>query len=184
VLGYGSGVGHTSSTQSTLVDRAIRAARLEDAVYEEVEHDRDATSQAAVVVIVGALASGIGALGVVGVAGLLVGTVVALVGWAIYAWIAYFVGTRIFATEATRADGGELARALGFAQAPKVLLVAGVIPVLGGLVGLVVFLWLLATTVVAIRAALDFSTGRAVATAVVAWLPAALLTLIVLAVLV
>jgi hypothetical protein len=176
-------VGNSSSTQSTLVDRAIRAARLEDAVYEEVEHDREATSQAAIVVVVGALAGGIGSIGVVGVSGLLFGTITALLGWVIYAWLAYFVGTRFFATEATCADWGELARALGFAQAPRVLLVSGVIPVLGGLVGLVVFFWLIATTVVAIRAALDFSIGRAGATAVVALLPAAILTGFALAVL-
>lgn len=175
MLGYGSAVGQTSSTQSTLVDRAIRAARLEDAVYEEVEHDREATSQAAIVVVIGALAAGIGSIGALGISGIIFGTLFGLVGWAIYAWLAYFVGTRLFADTATSADWGELARALGFAQAPRVLLIAGVIPVLGALVGIVVFFWVLATTVVAIRAALDFSTGRAIGTAVVAWLPMVIL---------
>ena len=52
---------------------------------------------------------------------------------------------------------------------------------LANAVGLVVLIWLLATTVVAIRAALDFTTGRAIATAVVAWLSAGLLTVIALA---
>jgi hypothetical protein len=165
----------TPSTQSSIVDRGIRAARLEDAVYEEVEHDREATSQAAVVVVAGAVAAGIGSIDALGVSGIIFGTLFGLLGWTIYAWLAYFVGTRIFADTATSADWGELARALGFAQAPRVLLVAGIIPVLGALVGLAVFFWVLATTVVAIRAALDFSTGRAIATAIVAWVPMVLL---------
>jgi len=48
--------------------------------------------------------------------------------------------------------------------------VLGWIPILGALIQLVVFIWTLITTVVAIRQALDFTTGRAVVTAVIAWL--------------
>lgn len=146
-------MGQTSSTNSTLIARAIRAARLDAELYEEVEHDREATSQAAVVVVGTALAAGIGSISFLGVSGLIIGTISALVGWAIYAWLAYFVGTRIFADTATSADWGELARTLGFAQAPRALLIVGVVPVLGALVSLIVFFWVLATTVVAIRAA-------------------------------
>jgi len=36
-------------------------------------------------------------------------------------------------------------------------------------VGIVVWLWKIATTVVAIRQALDFDLGKAIATAVIAW---------------
>ena len=43
-----------------LVNRMIRAAMLDSRLYEEVEHDRSATSQAMQVVIIVALASGIG----------------------------------------------------------------------------------------------------------------------------
>lgn len=175
-------MGHTPNPQSTISSRAIRAARLEDAVYEEVEHDESATSQA--VVVGTALAAGIGSIGALGVSGLIFGTLFALVGWAIYAWLAYFVGTRLFADSATSATWGELARTLGFAQAPRALLIFGAIPILGTLVSLLVFFWVLATTVVAIRVALDFSTGRAIGTAVVAWLvPTVLLYAIVFAVL-
>ncbi|MCS7049983.1 MAG: hypothetical protein NZL87_00035, partial [Thermomicrobium sp.] len=48
-----------------------------------------------------------------------------------------------------------------------ILRVLGVIPVIGGLVGFVVWIWILVATVIAIRHACDFSTGRAIATAVV-----------------
>ena len=43
-----------------LVNRMIRAARLDTSLYEEVEHDQSATSQAMQVVLIVALASGIG----------------------------------------------------------------------------------------------------------------------------
>ena len=159
----------------SLVGRMIRAARLDADVYEEVEHDRDATTQAVIVVVGTSIAAGVGSAIAVGFGALIFITLASLVGWAAYAWITYFIGTRIFAGPETSADWGELARTLGFASSPKALLIVGVVPALAGLVGLVVGIWVLVTTVVALRAALDFSTGRAIGTAIVGWLVQGLL---------
>ncbi len=155
--------------QKSIIDRMIRAARLEPQLYEEVEHDQSATGQAMLVVVLGAIAGGIGALSG-GIAGLVVGVVASLVGWAVYAFIAYWVGTNIFKGPQTEATWGQLLRTLGFANSPRVLLVLVIIPVVGIIVGLAVFIWMLFTTVVAIRQALDFDTGRAIGTAVVSLL--------------
>ena len=152
---------------SSIVSRMIRAARLEPSLYEEVEHDRDATRQAAFVVVGTSLAAGIGGGIVGGPVGLVVFPVASLVGWALFAWLTYFIGTRWLAGPETEADWGELARALGFASAPKALMIFGVVPALAGLLGLVVSIWMLVATVIAIRQALDFSTGRAIATAII-----------------
>ena len=83
-----------------------------------------------------------------------------------YAWITYFIGTRLLAGPETSADWGELARTLGFAYSPRVLLVIGVVPALYGTILFVVGLWTLLTTVSALRAALDFSIWRAIGTAI------------------
>ena len=155
--------------QQSIIDRMIRAARLDPQLYEEVEHDRSATGQAMLVVVLGAIAGGIGALSG-GIAGLVVGVVASLVGWVVYAYIAYWVGTNIFKGPHTEATWGQLLRTLGFANSPRILMVLVVIPVVGIFVGLAVFIWLLFTTVVAIRHALDFNTWRAIATAVVSLL--------------
>ena len=155
--------------QQSIIDRMIRAARLDPQLYEEVEHDRSATSQALLVVVLGAIAAGIGALSG-GIAGLVVGVVASLVGWVVYAYIAYWVGTNIFKGPHTEATWGQLLRTLGFANSPRILMVLVVIPVVGIFVGLAVFIWLLFTTVIAIRHALDFDTWRAIATAVVSLL--------------
>jgi hypothetical protein len=122
-----------------------------------------------VVVVLGAIAGGIGALSG-GIAGLVVGVIASLVGWAVYAFIAYWVGTNIFKGPQTEATWGQLLRTLGFANSPRVLMVLVIIPVVGIIVGLAVFIWMLFTTVVAIRQALDFDTGRAIGTAVVSLL--------------
>ena len=155
--------------QQSIIDRMIRAARLDPHLYEEVEHDRSATGQAMLVVVLGAIAGGIGALSG-GIAGLVVGVVASLVGWAVYAFIAYWVGTNIFKGPHTEATWGQLLRTLGFANSPRILMVLVIIPVVGIFVGLAVFVWMLFTTVIAIRQALDFDTGRAIGTAVVSLL--------------
>src|SRR4051812_21324565 len=97
-----------------IVQRAIRAAKLEPALYNEVEHDLTATPQAAIVVGVVALATVIGGLGSGGFIGALIGGIVlAFVGWVIWAYATYYVGTQMFGGTATP---GEMLRTLGFAQ--------------------------------------------------------------------
>ncbi len=153
------------SGSRSIVDRMRGAALLDVPTYEAVEHDTTATGQAAVVVALAAAASAIGNAfrGSPGLFSALVGF---LVGWVIWSGITYFVGTRFFGGTAT---WGELLRTLGFAQAPGVLLVAAIVPLLGWLVNVVVGVWLLATGLVAIRQALDIDTGKAVLTALVGW---------------
>ena len=157
------------TTSDTLIQRMIGAARLDVNTYEAVERDVNATTSALLVVVIAAVASGLTGLGENGLIGFIGGILAAIVSWIVYAAIVYLVGTTILKTPETRATVGELLRTLGFAQAPQVLLVLGVIPILGWIVGLIVFIWVILTSIVAIRQALDFtSTGRAVVTALIA----------------
>lgn len=160
---------------ATLSDRIVGAARLDVATYENVERDTTALPQALLVVVLGAIASGVGSLGVNGVLGFVGGIIGALVGWAVYAGIAYFVGVKLFALPETHSSWEELLRTLGFAQAPRLLLVLAWIPILGAIIALIVAIWVLITTIVAIRQSLDFTTGRAIGTAVIAWLALAII---------
>ncbi|RJS92912.1 YIP1 family protein [Salinisphaera sp. Q1T1-3] len=153
------------------VNRMIGAARLDVSVYEEVEHDRSATAQAAGVVVLASLAAGIGVLGHAGIGGLFAVTLAALVSWVISAAIIWFVGTKLLAQAQTEADIGQLLRTMGFAMAPGLLRIFEIIPVLGAIVAFVVWIWLLVTLVVAVRQALDFNnTPRAIAVCVIGWI--------------
>ena len=165
-----------------MIERMIGAARLNTAVYEEVEADTSATRQALAVVVLVALATGIGTFGSGGPVGLVVGIAAGIGLWALWAGITYFVGTTIFKTTETEANWGQLARTLGFAQSPGVLKVFGFIPVLGPLVFAIASIWQLVAMVIAIRQALDYtSTWRAVGVAVVGFIPYAVVTGIVYA---
>ena len=153
----------------TFVERMIGAARLDSAAYEEVEADRAATPQALAVVVLAAVAGGIG-VGA-GVRGLVLGTIFGLLGWAVWAWLIYFIGTRWLPEADTRADAGELLRTMGFATTPGILRVVGIVPVLGPLVTIVAAVWTLVAMVVADRHALDYrSTGRAIGVCIIGWL--------------
>jgi hypothetical protein len=150
----------------SIVDRMRGAAALDVATYEEVEADVNATGQAAIVVVLVAIASGIGNYGHGHGTGIIAGIVAALLGWASWATITYFIGTRFFGGTAT---WGELARTLGFAQSPGILMVLGIVPGLGLIIRLVVGIWMLVAGIIAIRQALDVDTGKAVLVALAGW---------------
>jgi hypothetical protein len=152
------------------VDRLIRAAKLEPRLYEEVEGDRNAMGQAIGVVVLSSLASGIGTIQLHGLAGVLLGTVVALVSWFVWAYLVYFIGTRILPEPQTHADHGELLRTIGFSSSPGLIRVLGVIPILRGIVFLVAGIWMLVAMVIAVRQALDYeSTLRALGVCAIGW---------------
>lgn len=155
-----------SLPQRSIVDRMRGAALLDVNTYEEVEHDRSATGQAAIVVVIVAVCAGIGSIGRGGI-GIVFGLVMAIVGWLLWSGVTMLVGTKLFGGTA---DWGELLRTLGFAQSPGVLALLGIIPFLGVPILFVVAIWQLVAGIIAIRQALDFSTGKAVLTAIIGWL--------------
>lgn len=150
----------------SLVERAQAAAMLDASAYEEVEADTTATSQAAAIVAIVAVAQGIAAFES-GVAGMIGSVIGALLAWVLWSVVTYFIGVTLFKGTATV---GELMRTLGFAQTPGVLYILAIIPVLGWFIRLPVAIWILIAGIVAIRQALDISTGKAVVTAIIGWL--------------
>lgn len=166
----------------SLLARMKRAAMLDPTVYDEVEHDLSATNQAVTIVCAVAVANGIaGLLGLIigaaigGTSGIglsifliFLGMVLNVVGWVIWSYLTYWVGTTVFKGTATP---GELLRTLGFASTPALLGIVSFIPCLGGLVSLAGMIWMIVAGVVAVRQALDIDTGQAVITVILAAIP-------------
>ena len=154
-----------------LQERMIRAAKLDIRLYEEVEADRAAMGQATVVVVLSGLAAGIGNISTGGLSGVLGMTLAALLGWYLWAFLTYFIGTRLLAETQTQADYGELLRTLGFSSSPGVIRVLGIIPPLAPLVFLIAAIWMLVAMVIAVRQALDYtSTFRALIVCLLGWI--------------
>lgn len=158
-----------------LVDRMIRAARLDVNLYEEVEADTTATRQALLVVLIYSICAGIGSglSALPGVAvghffwSLFVGLLSALGFWLIWSFITYFIGTRLFRGPETSATYGELLRTIGFSATPGMLMIFAFVPIVGGLISLAALVWMFIAMVIAVRQALDFTTWRAIGTCVV-----------------
>jgi len=161
-------------SNESIITRMVRAAKLDKAFYNEVEADSSLNSQALLVVLIGAAASGLSSLigGIFGGFGqalvdMIVSVIMVIVGYYIWAYVTYFVGTRFFGG---KAEPGELLRTLGFAYAPQVLNVLGFIPCIGGLISVVVAIWTLVAGFIAVREALDIDSGKALITVIVGWL--------------
>lgn len=156
----------------SFIQRAVGASLLDRRVYEDVEADRGATGQAVAVVLLSSAGGGIAAaaLGAQTLTDVVTGILASLIGWIAWAVLTYVIGTRFLPEPQTRADTGELLRTLGFASAPGILRFFAIVPVVGlPLYGLT-WIWMLVTTVVAVRQALDYtSTGRAIAVCILGW---------------
>jgi hypothetical protein len=149
----------------------IRAAKLDAQLYEEVEADKTATGQATAVVILAAVAAGIGNLTYGGLLGIVTGALGGLVGWYVWAFLTYFIGTRLLPEPQTRADLGELLRTIGFSSAPGLIRVLGIVPGLMNPVFFIAGIWMLVAMVIAVRQALDYtSTWRAIGVCLIGWL--------------
>lgn len=152
-----------------MLDRIMGVLRLNVLTFEEIEHDQSATAEAAIIVVVVALLSGIG--GAIEapnfITAFLATLVWAFVGWFVWAAVTYFVGTSLFGGQA---DMGEMLRVLGYAQAPQALRVLTFIPCIGFLIAIIVWIWSLAAAFIAVRQGLDVDNVKALLTVLIGWL--------------
>jgi hypothetical protein len=166
-----SAVMATTIRANTFLQRVIGAAALDPAIYEEVEADPSATSQAMFVVVLASIAMGVGARGLGGsVSTIALFGVIALVGWAAWALLMFEVGTRLLPGRQTHSDPSELLRTVGFAATPGFAAVLAAVPTVTIPVLVGTWVWMLAAMVVAVRQALDYqTTGRAIAVCLLGW---------------
>ena len=164
--------------------RVLGAARLDPAIYEEVEHDGGATSQALAVVLLSGVGAALGGLGSLRPAALVARILVAVLGWGVWAGLCLVIGGRLFPEPQTRTDAGELLRVLGFAAAPGIAQALGFVAPLRTPVLAITEVWMILAMVVAVRQALDYrSPYRALAVCLAGWAVQVVVVLALLAVL-
>ncbi len=98
----------------SMTDRIVGALRLGAETFENIEADEKATGEAAFIVVASAFVAAAGyALRQGGeVQAGLIGAIAELVGWAVFAWFAWIVGTKLFPAPSTRSNWGEIARSV------------------------------------------------------------------------
>ena len=166
--------------ESKFVNRIFRACKLDVSLYEEVEADSSATFQAALVVVLSSLAAGVGALHL-GASNFIIGPLLSLVSWYVWAYIIYFIGAKLFPEPTTKANHGELLRTIGFSSAPGLIRVFGFTPELMSITFIGSGIWMLIAMIIAVRQALDYqSTWRAIGVVVIGFLIQAILLVMIL----
>ena len=165
---------------SVFVNRIIRACKLDVNLYEEVEADKSATFQAALVVVLSSLAAGVGALHL-GASNFLIAPLLSLLSWYIWAYLIYLIGAKLFPEPNTKADHGELLRTIGFSSAPGLIRVFGFTPELMSITFIGAGIWMTVAMVIAVRQALDYeSTWRAIGVVVIGFLVQAIIFIMIL----
>ena len=141
----------------TFGDRVVGAMKLDANAFEDVERDTTAIGQSVTVIVLAAVAAGIGGIWAGGLSGIVSTAVISLIGFLVWSLIIWVVGTKMMPEPATKADYAETFRVLGFAAAPglaSVLTIVGVIPLLGWLlaflISVLIWVWQCAAMVVAV----------------------------------
>ena len=166
--------------KSNLLNRIYRAIKIDPELYEEVEHDKSATLQAAIVVVLSSLAAGVGAIHL-GASNFFLGPLVSLASWYFWAFLIFVVGTKLFPDKQTKSDHGELLRTIGFSSAPGLIRIFGITPELMTVTFIGSSFWMLVCMVVAVRQALDYkSLWKAFGVVVMCWFIQAFILFVIL----
>jgi hypothetical protein len=153
--------------------RFIGALVLDAGAFEDIEADRRAAMQSAIVVAAVCLSGGfaMAGLGIAGAAGFVSGVLMALGAWLVWVVMIAALGPYAMAEPQTKSDFFEILRVLGFAAAPGVFIALAAMRAVTPLVVVAVVIWMMAAAVLGMRQALDYrSTARAAAVCVISWL--------------
>jgi hypothetical protein len=162
---------------SKIIQRVMRMVRFDATVFKEIEVDEGANTEAMVIVAIVALCGAIGSVltgGVVGFVWSFISTI--LLSWLLWSFITYFVGTRLFKGDT---NFWEMARLLGYANAPNVLAIFALIPCIGWLAALVGGILSLVLGFLAVREALDTTTQNTIFTVLIGWVVVFVISLII-----
>ena len=162
--------------------RVFRAIKIDIELYEEVQKDKNATLQAAFVVVISSLAAGVGAMSL-GVSNFFLAPLLSLLSWFVWAYVVYFVGVKLFPDAKTKTTHGALLRAIGFSSAPGIIRIFGFSPDLMTVTFVGSAFWMLACMVVAIKQTLNYkSLWKALGVVILSWFVQAFFLISILAI--
>ena len=164
-------------TGNPFIDRMIGVAKLDLPTYQAIKADTGALRQAALVVLLSALATNVwvAAFAPRGSVNALGGIVLAVVAWLLFATLVWWLGRTWLSPRWSRPDYGQILRLTGFATVPNLLNILGFVPLIGWLVLMIASVWSLVTAYTAVRVGLATTEGKALAATFIAYLANALL---------
>jgi DMSO/TMAO reductase YedYZ heme-binding membrane subunit len=156
--------------------RMLRAAKLDAHLHQDVRADRGTPRDSNTIIVLSAVAVGIGNLVYLGggfdeIIGETAGglhlvardAVRVLFGWSLWVYFIYMIGTRLLPETDTQIGFGDFLRSVGFSCAPGLIALFAIIPILTPFAFAISGAWVLCAMAIATRQALNYqSTGRAV----------------------
>lgn len=153
-----------------MIDRMMRAIRLDRTLYRQVADNPQFTSEATLIAIIVSAIAALSALFGTQPSVLLFLAQLGnglLFGWILWAVVSFFVGSTFFQG---RSSVPEMMRTLAYAGVPRLLGVFSFIPCVGWILALAGWLLSIIAGVIAIREAMEFDTTKAVITAFIGFL--------------
>jgi hypothetical protein len=145
-----------------MIERFFRAIRLDRVFYREAAEDTSLDRESTLIVILVAVIASLGKLSGEGGSWLAyLGTVAnsILLGWLLWAVVAWFIGRNVMDGEGSL---GGMLRGLGYASIPRLLGIFGGLPVIGWLFDLAAGILSLIAGIIAIREGMSVDTGKAI----------------------
>jgi hypothetical protein len=166
---------------ATFTERLTGVLKADVRTFQEIESDPNAIGQAAAVIVLAGVASMIGNVFRMGTAYGVRMLIVTLIGYALWSLLVVLIGTKVMPEPSTKADFQEAFRVIGFTAAPGVFNVLAIVPILGYVISLAVWIWTIVLGVIAVREVLDYSnTGRAVVVCLIAFVVCWIITFVFL----
>ncbi len=169
-----------------LIQRVIRAIKLEAAFFKEAVADAKLTNEAMLVVIIAAVAIALGNFLAylilpfsnfgVAIGALFIFGIFYLLGFAVFVFLVPLIGNKLFQGKAMTWQ--EALRPLGYAQAPNILAILALIPAIGWLPAWIGSIWALVITVFAVKETQELDWVKAGVTCFLAWIAIAVLNVI------
>jgi len=162
------------------INRIYRSIKIEPQLFDEVQKDKKATIQAAIVVVLSSAAAGVGAIQL-GATNFFIAPLLSLISWVVWAYIVYFVGVKLFPEKNTETTHSALLRSIGFSSAPGIIRIFGFTSDLMTVTFIGSAFWMLACMVVAVKQTLNYqSLWKAFGIVIISWLVQAFFLIIFL----
>lgn len=150
-----------------MIERIFRAIKLDKTLFAEVASDKKLFTESLAIVLITAVLASVGSMinadkPIVTFVTQFINSIV--FGWLLWSVIAYFIGKVFFDGDSSIE---EMLRTLGFASAPRLLSLFTFIPCVGWLIALAGSLLSLIAGIIAIRESMEFSTEKALITAMI-----------------
>lgn len=181
-----------TTLQQSFWDRLVGVVTLQRPVYEGLERDPAATSQAWLIVAFLGLANGIAMISTPFVTlfpelspemvafltfdtterqvlALVLGVFASVVSWYLSAWLLRIIGNRMSSSD-TRVSPEEMRRLVAWGYSPTLASFLTPIPVVGPLLATLGSIWTFVTGVMAVRTAFAVGVGKAIAIEIIAFL--------------